>query len=126
MHLDEARQTRITGIELLQFDDADGCGRHGLLRVSSRGTSGYARCELPDRTQAFDIVRWGSFLLELGRPTVGGALTLADARRRSWGEAKAELVHAALTDLERRLGGDRDRPEPELPLERCQAYLWLW
>lgn len=124
--MDEARQTRITGIELLQFDDADGCGRYGLLRASSRGRSGYARCELPDRTLPFDIVRWGSFLLDLGRPTLGEALALAGARRRFWGDAKAELVLAALADLERRLGGAADGPEPELPLERCQAYLWLW
>lgn len=126
MHLDEARQRKITGIELLQFDDTDGCGRSGVLRVSSRGTSGYAQCALPDRAQPFDIVRWGAFLLELRHPAVGDALALADAKRRCWGEAKAELVHAALTDLERRLGGASDRSCPELPLERCQAYLWLW
>lgn len=101
-------QNKLSQIELFAFDSPpfllSGTGQsercwHVVLKLSCGKQCGFAECILSADDTAVDLIRWGSFLMNIRNRTLEEALEIVRHKVSEWAKNQFELVQTALLKL---------------------------
>lgn len=101
-------QNKLSQIELFAFDAPPfllcGTGQsercwHVILKLSCGKQSGFAECILSADDTAVDLIKWGSFLMNIRNRTLEEALEIVRHKDSEWAKNQLKLVQTALLKL---------------------------
>lgn len=70
-----------------------------ILKISCGERIGFGECDFTTEIKSIDLIKWGSFLMNIRRCTLEEAMTIVHCKGLEWEDNKLLLVYNALLQL---------------------------